>query len=162
MEKVKSVNPVSRAKSEKSYQTGIERMQIAILLKKVGATAIAQRAAKELETLRKNVVTAREKGQELVSKYDTLLSIYNTDLKPLTLEVLQEKAKMNALRFVKRAQGEVTEAQEAIVSQYFALKAEADFAIREQVEGVLSMKGLLKAQTKEASKSSNKKEKAVA
>ena len=136
-------NPITRAKSEKSYQGGIERMQIALLEGKVGATAIVERAEKELEVLKKNAAFfLHARKEEIASEYTTLQTIYKEDLQPLTLEVLQAKAQESALRFISRAQGNVSEKQEAIVSEYYAKKAEMDFAIRSTVENILGLKGL--------------------
>jgi len=144
----KITNPVGRAKSEKSFQTSIERMQIAVAKNKVGATDRVQRASRELQTLKNNELDAKKHGITLVSNYATLLTIFNADLLNLTMEVLSANSEQRAQKVVKRAKSVVTDAQAAVIVEYFAMQAQRDFEVRGNIIGILTLKGLLKPAVK--------------
>jgi DNA-binding TFAR19-related protein (PDSD5 family) len=132
------------AKSEKSAQTGIERMQQAVEKGQFAYDALVSKASKELERIKKVTDYLTLKGVKPVSEYGTLKKIYDRDLAHLTREHYDNDAENAAIRFMSKFRGTITEAQKKVIIEYHYGKAGANFKVVDNIRLLLVQKGQIK------------------
>ena len=128
------------AKSEKQFQLGLERMQMAIHTGKFQKSKLVEKATKERERIAKRDLEFRLNGIRTVSDYSVLATIYNTELRNMTIDVFMKEASMKAAAFIGKARGSVTAEQERVIIDNFVGEANASFAEVDSIYELLIMK----------------------
>ncbi len=139
---------LAAAKSERSFQTTLERMQLALHLGTFEPLPVMIRADKELQRVLKVQKALKAANLVPVSEYSTLKEIYNDEISELTLDSFTKEAEINAVKFIAKCKGKITDIQEAMVIEFYNKKANVSFDLKRQIENLLILKGVIGGEVK--------------
>lgn len=135
---------VGKARKEKNAQKRLDAMQVANSKGDVALADSVERAAKEMEFLKKNRHFLATNQIKPVSDYTELGRMYKDNLRLLTEEVLVTESEIKTKRFLESLAGGYTAEQEAVVALYFGRQAKVTFQIVDAVKNILAQMGELK------------------
>jgi hypothetical protein len=159
----RAVNKPDRdSKSERSFQTSIERMQLAIASGRFDQPKIVKRGQDALkrynDTFQKlnDQLKKNGKGEKPVSEYMTLKGLYERDLAHLTIETFVTQAELSAARMIAKSRAEkLTDAQKEVIITFYDAQAHAAFNIVSEIRDLLESRGAIKSTKKESAKVEN-------
>lgn len=138
-------NQLKRSKDEKRFQTGLERMQLAIENNKFDLPTILKKASDQLDRIKSVENQLKILGKEPVSDYSKLKEIFLSDLAGLKADAFLAEAMISARKWVSLAKGAVSEKQESVITQYYLGQAKVKGNIVNEVYDLLVHKGQIKA-----------------